>query len=137
MLNLFSRFSRAASSWLGHPAAFCVAALSVLVWACFGPVFGYSDAWQLVINTSTTILTFLMIFLVQNTQNRDAKAMHIKLDELLRVSTGRNALINLENFSDEELETYCKEFADLHGRYQKALEGRRDAKHAEKARSHP
>lgn len=128
MINVFSRFARSASHWLGHPLAFGVAALTVLVWACFGPLFDYSDAWQLVINTGTTILTFLMVFLVQNTQNRDAKAMHVKLDELLRVSTARNALINLENFSDTELETYCREFADIHARYLKALEHRRATK---------
>ena len=83
-MNHFSRFARVSSVWLAHPVAFSLAVLSVLVWAACGPMFHYSADWQLVINTGTTILTFLMVFLIQNSQNRDAKAMQLKLDELLR-----------------------------------------------------
>jgi low affinity Fe/Cu permease len=90
---------------VGSPWAFLVAVLTVLVWIATGPVFHYSDTWQLVINTATTIVTFLMVFLIQNTQNRDTKAVHLKLDELLRGVTGaRTSLVNLESLSDEELE---------------------------------
>jgi low affinity Fe/Cu permease len=88
-----------------NPQAFLVACAIILLWALSGPVFGYSDTWQLVINTGTTIVTFIMVFLVQNTQNRDARALHLKLDELLRsVKVARNQLINLESYTDEELE---------------------------------
>src|SRR5689334_25311361 len=87
----------------------------IVVWAVTGPLFGFSDTWQLVINTGTTIITFLMVFLIQNTQNRDAKAIHLKLDELLRaVSSARNSLVDLENFSDAELEKLAKEFQRFH-----------------------
>src|SRR4051812_28697647 len=92
-----------------------------------GPMYGYSNTWQLVINTGTTILTFLMVFLLQNTQNRDAKAMHLKLDELLRSSAARNALIDVENLSDDDLERYCKEFANIQEQYKQALDKRRSA----------
>jgi len=126
MMNLFSRFARAASSWFAHPIAFALAILFVLGWALLGPVFHFSDTWQLVINTSTTILTFLMVFLVQNAQNRDARAMQLKLDELLRAATdARNEMIDLEDLTEEQLQVYCKEFHEMQQRYQKALEARR------------
>lgn len=98
----------------GSAAAFVGALLVVLVWASTGPVFGFSDTWQLVINTGTTIVTFLMVFLIQNTQNRDSKAMQLKLDELIRVSRARDAFVDLEELSDEELAQLDKEFRDLH-----------------------
>src|SRR5205814_4112638 len=98
----------------GSPWAFLAAAASILSWGLTGPVFHFSDTWQLVINTATTIVTFLMVFLIQNTQNRDTKALHLKLDELLRaVGPARTSLVNLENFSDEELEQLQKEFERL------------------------
>src|SRR4051812_47415548 len=98
MINMFSRFARATSGWFAHPVAFALAILFVAVWASLGPVFHFSDTWQLVINTSTTILTFLMVFLLQNAQNRDARAMQLKLDELLRVAAdARNEMIDLEH----------------------------------------
>jgi low affinity Fe/Cu permease len=96
---------------VGSPWAFTLAVLMIAGWALTGPVFHYSDTWQLVINTATTIVTFLMVFLIQNTQNRDTKAVHLKLDELLRSLSGaRNTLVNLENMSDEELERLQKDF---------------------------
>src|SRR5579872_680537 len=104
MKELFRRFSTTASDLVGSPWTFMLAVLVVIVWGVSGPVFGFSDTWQLVINTGTTIVTFLMVFLVQNTQNRDAKAIHLKLDELiLATRNARTGLVNLETLSDEEL----------------------------------
>ena len=98
----------------------------VLVWALSGPAFHYSDTWQLVINTGTTIVTFLMVFLIQNTQNRDAKVMQLKLDELIRAThSARNKLVDMEAMSDEELAMLQKEFKELHRRAGEALEERR------------
>ena len=102
---LFTRFSRWTSCNAGKPATFLTAVLVIIVWAVTGPMFHFSDTWQLVINTGTTIVTFLMVFLIQNTQNRDAAAFHVKLDELIRAKKGaRNSLLDLEDLSDEELE---------------------------------
>src|SRR3954467_10584913 len=107
----FSAMACVIAHWMGKPIAFLIALAAVLVWAATGPLFGYSDTWQLVINTSTTIVTFLMVFLIQNTQNRDAKATHLKLDELLRAAKGaRNSLVCLENLSDREMEELEEEF---------------------------
>ena len=107
----FHNFAKLASALVGSHWAFLIALLSVLVWIVSGPHFGYSDTWQLVINTSTTIVTFLIVFLIQNTQNRDAKAIHLKLDELIKNLGGaRNSLIDLENCTDEELDRLEKEF---------------------------
>lgn len=118
----FSRFARWISGLTAHPATFALAVLAVLVWAAFGPVTHYSEIWQLWINTSTTILTFLMVFLLQNAQMRDTKALHVKLDELLRVVKGaRNEMINLENLSEAELDQYCAEFTELQRHYVEAL----------------
>ena len=114
MNELFRKLAHTASAAAGAPWAFITAASLILVWAATGPLFGFSDTWQLVINTSTTILTFLMVFLIQNTQNRDAKAMHLKLDELIRSIQGaRNALVNLEDLSDAELAKLHQEFQRL------------------------
>ncbi len=108
------------SQAVGSPWAFALATLIVLVWAITGPHFHYSDTWQLVINTGTTIVTFLMVFLIQNTQNRDTRAVHLKLDELLRAMRGaRNSLMNLESLSDEELDDLQKEFERLRRRSRK------------------
>lgn len=99
---------------VGSPWAFLLALTAIVIWAITGPMFGYSDTWQLVINTATTIITFLMVFIIQNTQNRDTKAVHLKLDELLRgVKGARTSLVNLEALSDEELDALQKQFEKL------------------------
>jgi len=117
MNEIFRRFSHRASEWVGSPGAFIVAVFIVLTWLVSGPMFGYSDTWQLVINTATTIVTFLMVFLIQNTQNRDAKAIHLKLDELIRTTErARNSLVDLESFSDEELAQLQEQFTRLRAR---------------------
>ena len=109
--------ARAISLAAGSPWTFTVALLSVAFWAGLGPRFHYSDTWQLVINTATTIITFLMVFLIQNTQNRDTRAIELKLDELLRGVTGaRTGLVNLEALSDEDLEQLQREFEKLRQR---------------------
>ena len=114
MNELFRRFSNITSAVVGSPWAFILAVVVVVVWAFTGPMFGYSDTWQLVINTGTTIVTFLMVFLIQNTQNRDAKAIHLKLDELIRaVSGARNGMVDLENLTDEQLELLQQQFTKL------------------------
>jgi low affinity Fe/Cu permease len=110
----FGDIARRAANMLGSGWAFMLACAIVLVWALTGPLFRYSDAWQLAINTGTTIVTFLMVFLIQNTQNRDARAMHLKLDELIRsVKAARNKLIDLEDCTDEELDQLQREFEKL------------------------
>src|SRR5512132_3465898 len=102
----FTRFAKWTSHQTGRPIAFGSAVLLILLWAVTGPIFHFSDTWQLVINTSTTIITFLMVFLIQNTQNRDSEAIQVKLDELIRAVEGaHNAMIDLEELDDEELET--------------------------------
>ncbi|HEV8194913.1 MAG TPA: low affinity iron permease family protein [Ktedonobacterales bacterium] len=117
MKDIFRKFASAASNAVGSPWAFILAFSIVLVWGITGPVFGFSDTWQLVINTGTTIVTFLMVFLIQNTQNRDAKAIHLKLDELIRsVKGARNKLVDLEDLSDEELDSLQKQFQRMHER---------------------
>jgi low affinity Fe/Cu permease len=100
----FADFARNVSAWAGHPLAFAGAASVIIGWAVLGPVFGFSDTWQLVVNTGTTIVTFLMVFLIQHTQNRDAIAMHLKLDELIRTSRGaNNTLLDMEELSEQDL----------------------------------
>src|SRR5213082_1832956 len=111
----FRHFAHRTADLVGNAWSFLVAILLVLARAVTGPFFHFSDTWQLVINTGTTIITFLMVFLIQNTQNRDAKAIHLKLDELLKgVKGARTGLVNLEQLSDEELENLQKEFERLH-----------------------
>jgi low affinity Fe/Cu permease len=110
----FSEFARRLAILAGRPGAFVIAAGAVILWALSGPLFGFSDTWQLVINTSTTIVTFLMVFLIQNTQNRDTEAIQIKLDELIRATQGaHNALLYLEHLEDDELERYRRHYAEL------------------------
>ena len=110
----FHRFARAISNAVGSPYAFVVALAGVAAWAITGPMFHYSDTWQLVINTSTTIATFLIVFMIQNTQNRDSQAIHLKLDELIHaVDKARNRMVDLENLPDEELRRLAAEFHKL------------------------
>lgn len=112
--NWFIRFAQYVSHVTGRPIAFILAVGAIVVWACLGPVFGYSDTWQLVINTATTIITFLMVFVIQNTQNRDTASLHIKLDELILVTRkARNQLLDLDTLDDKELEKLKKQYARL------------------------
>lgn len=114
MKNLFRIFAQTTSQAVGSSWAFILAVTIIVVWAVTGPMFHYSDTWQLVINTGTTIITFLMVFLIQNTQNRDAMAIHLKLDELIRgVKGARTHLVELEELSDEELERLQEQFTRL------------------------
>jgi len=110
--DAFRLFAKNSSRMLGSAWAFATAILIILIWGLTGPMFHYSDTWQLIINTGTTIVTFLMVFLIQNTQNRDAKAVHLKLDELIRaLKNARNELIDLEKLTDEDLTNLEKQFA--------------------------
>ena len=119
--DAFHTFARRSSIILGRAWAFAAAILIIIVWALTGPTFHFSDTWQLIINTGTTIVTFLMVFLIQNTQNRDAKAVHLKLDEIIRALEGaRNRLVDLEALSDEELKKFEEEFARIRKRAEQA-----------------
>jgi len=114
MNEAFRKFANKISEAMGTPWAFIAAVFLILGWAVSGPFFGFSEVWQLVINTGTTIITFLMVFLIQNTQNRDAKAIHLKLDELLRgVEGARTSMVDLEDLSDEDLKKLQNEFQRL------------------------
>jgi len=115
MSEWFHRFAHHVSNIVGSPITFACAVVLILVWAALGPAMKYSTTWQLIVNTGTTIATFLMVFLVQNTQNRDARAIHLKLDELIRgVKGARNTLIDLENCTEEELAQLEREYKRLH-----------------------
>ena len=114
MDRIFTRVASLIAGWAGQPATFLLALTVVVVWAVTGPVFGFSDTWQLVINTGTTIVTFLMVFLIQNTQNRDTEAMQLKLDELIRATQGaHNALLDLEELEEDELDEFRKRYLGL------------------------
>lgn len=115
MKEVFRKIAAKISNVAGSAYAFLLAISVVVIWGLSGSAFHYSDTWQLVINTGTTIITFLMVFLIQNTQNRDSKALHLKLDELIRsTKTARNAFIDLENFSDEDLNLLDRESREMH-----------------------
>ena len=117
MREQFHKIAHIASEVLGTAWAFLLALAIIVIWAATGPLFQFNDTWQLVINTSTTIVTFLMVFLIQNTQNRDAKAIHLKLDELIRaVGAARTGLVDLEEMSEEELDKLHSEFQELRRR---------------------
>jgi low affinity Fe/Cu permease len=119
MRELFRRFASRTSEMVGSAWAFLIAVAVIIGWAVSGPMFQFTDTWQLVINTGTTIVTFLMVFLIQNTQNRDARAIHLKLDELIRATKdARDALVDLEEMPDEELARLREEFRRLHEHFE-------------------
>src|SRR5436309_12932506 len=125
--DAFGIFARRSSLVLGSAWAFAGAILIIVIWGLSGPAFHYSNTWQLIINTGTTIVTFLMVFLIQNTQNRDAKAVHLKLDEVIRALKGaRNELVDLENLSDEDLKKLEKQFQRLRQKAERDGTGSRD-----------
>ena len=126
--SVFTRFAKWTARMSGRPLAFLLAATVIVVWAVTGPIFHFSDTWQLVINTSTTIVTFLMVFLIQNTQNRDSEAIQVKLDELIRATHGcHNALLDLEELEDRELDRIRSVYGDLAEKAREAMRaGRRD-----------
>jgi low affinity Fe/Cu permease len=125
----FANLAHATARWAGHPTAFLICVLLVLVWGASGPLFGFSDTWQLVINTSTTIITFLMVFLIQNTQNRDTMALQVKLAELIRAVGGaKNKLATAEDMTEKELEDLHKEYCALADQTFGHLEKRRGKK---------
>ena len=118
----YLRFARGAARFCGRPRTFVIAIAIIAVWIVTGPIFGFSDTWQLVINTGTTIITFLMVFLIQNTQNRDTEAIHVKLDELIRATAGaHNALLDLEELEEETLEGFRSKYQALAGAARKEL----------------
>ncbi|HEY2170576.1 MAG TPA: low affinity iron permease family protein [Candidatus Angelobacter sp.] len=133
-LNLwFSRFASETAQVVGHPYMFLLAVVVLVIWAASGPFFHFSDTWQLIINTGTTIVTFLVVFLIQNTQNRDAKALHLKLDELIRShQPASDDLIDIQKLSDEELDQLEKRYEKI----RKACEVRRGGKRQEAAAKH-
>lgn len=135
--NWFARFARWASWATGHPIAFLLAVSTIIIWAITGPMFHYSDTWQLVINTGTTIVTFLMVFLIQNSQNRDGAAVQIKLDELIRSIEGaRNELMDLEQMDECELDTLRQRYEKLAIDARNHYEARRSRKlHRDSSRS--
>jgi low affinity Fe/Cu permease len=133
--DAFRVFARRSSAILGSAWAFVVAVFIIAVWGLTGPTFHFSDTWQLIINTGTTIVTFLMVFLIQNTQNRDAKAMHLKLDEIIRaLEKARNELVDLEDLSDEELKKIEQQFKDL--RQKAERDDNQQSRHARPAELH-
>jgi low affinity Fe/Cu permease len=125
----FRTYANKAADHVGSPGIFIAAVVGVVAWGVTGPIFHYSDTWPLVINTCTSVITFLMVFLIQNTQNRDAQAMQLKLNELIRaVSTARNMMVDLENCTEEEIKEIREEFANIRTR----LSERRAEKRPEK-----
>lgn len=119
----FTVFAQATSCWAGSPSAFAIAILVIVVWVVSGPIFKYSDTWQLVINTGTTIVTFLMVFLIQNSQNRDGKLIQLKLDELIRaVETAETSLINMDEMSEKELKEVQENFSKVAAEAKEELE---------------
>ena len=119
----FSHFAKWMSKMLGHPLAFAVAVVIIIGWALVGPLFHFSDTWQLVVNTGTTIITFLMVFLIQNSQNRDSEAMQLKLDELIRaIRSADNSILNTENMPEKDLQHLQEQYSDLSHMKQNSLQ---------------
>ncbi len=131
----FGFFAAKISKWAGSPLVFTAALISILAWAACGPYFGYSDTWQMIVNTGTTICTFLMVFVIQNSQNRDGLAVQIKLDEIIRSLQGaKNTMIDLEDLSQQELEELRVKFAEI-GNKARKQPGKQSTAKAPKARS--
>lgn len=134
-VSAFTRFAKLAARATGKPGAFIVAASIIVMWALSGPIFDFSDTWQLVINTGTTIITFLMVFLIQNTQNRDTEAMQIKLDELIRAAGGaQNTMLDLEEMDEDELDRIRLEYQEM---AEKAREKLQNSKSKKKSPAKP
>ena len=134
-VSAFTRFAKWAARATGRPGTFIGAVLIIMLWALTGPIFDFSDTWQLVINTSTTIVTFLMVFLIQNTQNRDTEAMQIKLDELIRaVESAQNTVLDLEEMDEKELDRIRAEYEELAQKARKKLEHSRSKMSPAKAK---
>ena len=133
--KLFTRIANDVALAAGKPITFILCCLVVVVWGVSGPIFGFSDTWQLIINTGTTIITFLMVFLIQNTQNRDGVAIQAKLDELVRVSEAKNAFIGIEHLTEEEVEKFRKQCEAAAKKADKVLAERKADKSAEPRRS--
>jgi len=137
-VSVFTHFAKWAARATGRPGAFLGAAVIIVLWALTGPIFDFSDTWQLVINTGTTIITFLMVFLIQNTQNRDTEAMQIKLDELIRaVESAQNTLLDLEELDEEDLDQIRVEYEDLAKKAREELRRSRSEMSPAKARETP
>jgi len=137
--KLFTHFSTAVAHAAGKPITFILCCAVIIAWAASGPIFGFSDTWQLIINTGTTVVTFLMVFVIQNTQNRDGAALQAKLDELIRASAAHNSYIGIEHLTAEELEELqheCKALADKEGRELTKHEEARVAGEVAKKRVH-
>ena len=123
----FQNLATRASQIVGSKWAFAFAALIIILWCATGPYFHYSDTWQLVVNTATTVVTFLMVFLIQNTQNRDARAIHLKLDEIIHsISHARNEMMHIESLSDAELETLSKRFEVIRAEFEHRKDRKKD-----------
>lgn len=124
----FRKLAHGTSELVGTPIAFALSVLAIIIWLVSGPVYHFSDTWQLIINTTTTIITFLMVFLIQNSQNRETRALHLKLDELIRAVHGaRNELVDLEEMSDEELQALHDQFKGMHEKVTSKLNQRRSS----------
>ncbi len=131
----FQRFATNISGWVGTKWAFLAAGVIILLWAALGPEFHFSDTWQLVVNTTTTIVTFLMVFLIQNTQNRDARAIHLKLDEIIRsIKLAHNEMIDIENLSDQDLQALTKKFNQIRNEYESRKKRGKGTESAKKGR---
>ena len=134
----FDRFSKSASAFTGRPSAFVIAVTAIIVWSLTGPIFHYSDTWQLVVNTATTIITFLMVFLIQNTQNRDIAATQVKLDELIRATRGAtNALLDLEEMDEDTLERMRQRYERLADAARKRAAAKRQRRASNAAAARP
>lgn len=137
MKDRFNHFAHGAADAVGSPAASAAGLVLIAVWAGTGPLFGYSDTWQLVINTGTTIVTFLMVFLIQNTQNRDSRAMHLKLDELIRsVQAARTEMVGLERLSDEDLDALQREFSQIRENAERKLNSIQEHRSERRSKRH-